>query len=625
MKGHSPVEPRHRTLMNRARVVTGRRLLAKTVVLALLLTPILASPALADLAANPGGPYTGVVDEKVEFDGSGSTEGDEDIDDYLWSFGDGSTGSGKTPDHTYRSPGTFVVTLTVTDDAGNAASASTTASILPNQAPVPDPGGPYVGAVGEKVKFDGTGSRDVDGKIESYRWDFGDGKTGKGDTPDHAYQTAGLYTVTLTVTDDDDATASLSTTATIVDPDVPMPTVSITQPSPGADLQGTTTLIAATSNDPVVTRIDFFVDGTLIGTDNASPWSTVWDTTTVPNGAHTLTAVATDTVGRSSRDSISINVDNNPALNVRITSPAGGSVVSGNVSVLASAEGAVRVQFFADGASIGIDYFGFNGWSVTWNTTNVQDGSHTLAATATDRRGQTSTDSIIVTVANTPTTTTTTPATTTTTQVTTTTTLATTTSTAPETTTTAATTSESSIPSTFSPPLPTTLVPSIQVLGETIEAATKAIGLSATSFSVAPLALVPGDEITLTLQFEAIVAGYSQVLFLLDGQQLGEPAAVTTGTELTFTRVLPADLAVGQHRIEVVTEGDPPLVLASRSVGVALTGSGSTPSLPQPAAAASTGTGNVLPAVGLLAIVALIAAGWRNRKRWRWPTKRTLT
>jgi chitodextrinase len=57
----------------------------------------------------------------AEFDGSGSTD-DGSIVTYYWEFGDGSTGTGKTATHTYELPGTYEVTLWVTDDAGQQAS-----------------------------------------------------------------------------------------------------------------------------------------------------------------------------------------------------------------------------------------------------------------------------------------------------------------------------------------------------------------------------------------------------------------------------------------------------------------------------------------------------------------------
>ena len=51
-----------------------------------------------------------------DFDATASTDSDGTIDDYAWDFGDGQTGTGSTADHVYDKPGTYAVTLVVTDD-----------------------------------------------------------------------------------------------------------------------------------------------------------------------------------------------------------------------------------------------------------------------------------------------------------------------------------------------------------------------------------------------------------------------------------------------------------------------------------------------------------------------------
>lgn len=71
------------------------------------------------------------------------------------------------------------------------------------------------GAVGTELTFDGRRSFDVDGEIVSYVWDFGDGATGSGNRPAHAYATPGTYAVTLTVTDDRGATSTATTRAIV--------------------------------------------------------------------------------------------------------------------------------------------------------------------------------------------------------------------------------------------------------------------------------------------------------------------------------------------------------------------------------------------------------------------------
>lgn len=65
--------------------------------------------------------------------------------------------------------------------------------------PQADIGGPYAGTVGRPITFDGTKSRDVDGKPLTYAWNFGDGTTGSGPAPEHTYQAMGRYLASLVV------------------------------------------------------------------------------------------------------------------------------------------------------------------------------------------------------------------------------------------------------------------------------------------------------------------------------------------------------------------------------------------------------------------------------------------
>jgi hypothetical protein len=86
--------------------------------------------------------------------------------------------------------------------------------------PFADANGPYTGVVGGAVAFDGTTSKDLDGTIVTYDWDFGDRTNSIGSTPSQTYAEAGIYNVTLTVTDDSGATDSDSTIA-IIQPNEP--------------------------------------------------------------------------------------------------------------------------------------------------------------------------------------------------------------------------------------------------------------------------------------------------------------------------------------------------------------------------------------------------------------------
>ena len=65
------------------------------------------------------------------------------------------------------------------------------------------------------VHFDGSGSRDSDGTIELFTWDFGDGTSDTGSTVDHTYSQPGTYPVKLTVTDNRGGMGTASTAVTV--------------------------------------------------------------------------------------------------------------------------------------------------------------------------------------------------------------------------------------------------------------------------------------------------------------------------------------------------------------------------------------------------------------------------
>ena len=80
--------------------------------------------------ANAGGPYSGDVTDAITFDGSESYDEDGEIVEYLWDFGDETTGSGESITHTYTSPGNYTTTLTVTDDDGSISTDTTIVTVV---------------------------------------------------------------------------------------------------------------------------------------------------------------------------------------------------------------------------------------------------------------------------------------------------------------------------------------------------------------------------------------------------------------------------------------------------------------------------------------------------------------
>jgi hypothetical protein len=98
----------------------------------------------------------------------------------------------------------------------------------------------------------------------------------------------------------------------VVTSDTQAPSVAITAPSSGATLSSATALTATASDNTSVVGVQFKVDGTNIGAeDTTSPYSISWDSATVANGSHTLTAVARDPAGNSATSAaITITVNN---------------------------------------------------------------------------------------------------------------------------------------------------------------------------------------------------------------------------------------------------------------------------------------------------------------------------
>ncbi len=80
-----------------------------------------------ELEADANGPYYGLIDEPVQFNGSAS-KGYPPYS-YEWDFGDGNTSDEQNPTYTYTDAGNYTVTLTVIDDSGNTSDDTTWAWI----------------------------------------------------------------------------------------------------------------------------------------------------------------------------------------------------------------------------------------------------------------------------------------------------------------------------------------------------------------------------------------------------------------------------------------------------------------------------------------------------------------
>ena len=140
----------------------------------------------------------------VLFDGSASTDSDQDPLAYHWDFGDKSSGQGVTVSHQFAAPGLYPVRLRVDDNTGlgNSTDSKQIAVQINGspQAVIRTDGEQF--CVGEYVLFDGSLSSDPEGGPLRYVWDLGDGQQVEDASPIRVYDKAGDYPINLTVFDD---------------------------------------------------------------------------------------------------------------------------------------------------------------------------------------------------------------------------------------------------------------------------------------------------------------------------------------------------------------------------------------------------------------------------------------
>jgi hypothetical protein len=100
------------------------------------------------------------------------------------------------------------------------------------------------------------------------------------------------------------------------------PGVAITSPASGAILQGTISITANASDNLGITGVQFALDGAALGSAvTVPPYTVRWNTTTVSNGPHTVTAVVSDPAGKTASQSVNVSISNNPSVGSKTILP----------------------------------------------------------------------------------------------------------------------------------------------------------------------------------------------------------------------------------------------------------------------------------------------------------------
>ncbi|HLO04035.1 MAG TPA: Ig-like domain-containing protein [Symbiobacteriaceae bacterium] len=129
--------------------------------------------------------------------------------------------------------------------------------------------------------------------------------------------------------------------------DTTAPTVSITAPTAGATVSGTTTVSASASDNVGVTKVEFYLDGALQSTDTTSPYSWSWDTTTAANGSHSLTAKAYDAannVATSTAVSVTVSNSGSSTANETFTGHVDGTTTTQDFWIDVTATGTISLN-----------------------------------------------------------------------------------------------------------------------------------------------------------------------------------------------------------------------------------------------------------------------------------------
>lgn len=170
--------------------------------------------------------------------------------------------------------------------------------------------------------------------------------------------------------------------------DTTPPTTELTSPDDGDTVSGAVALAASADDDTAVAKVAFLVDGTVVGTATTAPYTFSWNSTTVPDGSHTVMSVAYDTAGNSAESApisiTTLNTDTTPP-----TAPTGlvataTSATSVGLTWTAATDdnGVATYVVFRDGAQVGTST------STTYSDTNLtQLTPYTYTVYATDGAG----------------------------------------------------------------------------------------------------------------------------------------------------------------------------------------------------------------------------------------------
>lgn len=369
----------------------------------------------------------------VTLNGTGSKDSDGTIKTYKWVQTSGPVTS-TISNTAIASPvitnlttaGTYVFTLTVTDDNGATATDAVTitvkAATSTNVAPTANAGTDQrIQLPATTVTLNGTGSKDSDGTIKTYKWTQTSGpvtatisNTAIASPVITNLTAAGTYVFTLTVTDDDGATAADQVTITV--------TAAAVNTAPTANAGADQTIVLPTSSVTLNGAASADIDGTIKAykwVQASGPLTATLSSTTIAApvvtklttaGSYVFTLTVTDDDGATATDQVTITVKtattSTPAANKAPVAVAGSDITITMPKNTTTVNGAGSSD--SDGTIVSYKWTQLSGPSTaslpaaTAATTDINQlsyaGTYVFRLTVTDNNGAIATDDINVIV-----------------------------------------------------------------------------------------------------------------------------------------------------------------------------------------------------------------------------------
>ncbi len=311
-------------------------------------------------------------------------------------------------------PGTYVFTLTVTDNHGLSATSSVTITVNPlvNQPPVSNAGSNATLTLpANSTTLNGTASSDPDGTIAGYTWSKTSGPASYTIANPSQASTAltnlaqGIYVFTLQVRDNGGATASSTVTITVNPAANQLPVanagsnISITLPTNNTTLNGTA------SNDPDGTIATYAWSKTSgpASYTIANPSQASTALTNLAQGVYVFTLQVTDNAGGTSSSTVTVTV--NPAANqlpvanagsnISVTLPTNNTTLNGTASN--DPDGSIASYAWSK-TSGPASYTIANPSQASTALTNLAQGVYVFTLQVTDNAGATASSVVTVTV-----------------------------------------------------------------------------------------------------------------------------------------------------------------------------------------------------------------------------------